>query len=70
MGLRTSLGRAGQAIAWYVRGLVREDAYERYVSHVRATHDRDDPDRPMMTEREFWHEQTDRQGTDPQGRCC
>ena len=69
MDLVTGLRRTGRAIAWYVRALVREDAYERYVAHITATHP-DDPGRPVMTEREFWRDQTDRQETDPQGRCC
>lgn len=69
MGLLERARRAGREIAWFARGLVREDAYEKYVAHVRATHP-DDPGRPMMTERMFWRDQADRQDSNPQGRCC
>ena len=64
-----AVARAGRGLAWFVRGVVREDAYERYVEHVRAQHP-DDGDVRLMTEREFWRDQTDRQETNPQGRCC
>ncbi|SFA99926.1 YbdD/YjiX family protein [Cellulomonas marina] len=63
-----ALRRAGRGLAWYTRGLVREDAYERYVAHLRATHP--DPDHPVPTPRQFWREQADRQDDHPEGRCC
>ena len=66
MGVVVSARRAGRAIAWFVRGLVREDAYEKYVAHVRATH----PGDPVMSERAFWRDHSDRQESHPQGRCC
>lgn len=61
--------RTGRQVAWFVRGMVREDAYEKYVAHVMATHP-DDQGRQLMTERMFWREQTDRQDANPEGRCC
>ncbi|MBO3102540.1 YbdD/YjiX family protein [Cellulomonas fengjieae] len=60
--------QAGHRLAWYVHGLVGQDAYDKYVAHMRATHP-DDP-RPVMTERAFWRDRSDRQDANPQGRCC
>jgi len=59
--------RAGAGgVAWFVRGVLGEDAYDKYAAHHAATHD----DEPAMTEREFWRDQTRRQEQNPQGRCC
>ena len=66
MGVLVSARRAGRAVGWFVRGLVREDAYEKYVAHMAVTH----PDRRPMPERAFWREQSDRQEASPEGRCC
>ncbi len=52
------------------RGVVGEDAYERYREPVEAERAAGDPDHPLMSEREFWRDRTDRQDTAPQGRCC
>ena len=60
-----SLREAARGVAWFLRGVVREDAYEKYLQHT-ATH----PGAPVMTEREFWRDLTDRQDRQPQGRCC
>ena len=58
-------------LAWYVRGVLGEDAYDKYTAHHEAAHPAAGCERPpMMTEREFWRDQTDRQDTNPQGRCC
>jgi len=54
-------------IRWYVRGVMGEDAYEKYLAHVAGEHD--DGAR-VMTEREFWRDRTDRQDANPEGRCC
>ena len=61
--------------AWFVRGVMGEDAYEKYLLHHAAVHgsngDGDAIDAPApMTEREFWRDHSDRQDTNPQGRCC
>ena len=52
------------------RGVVGEDAYERYCEHVDACRAAGDETHPLMTEREFWRDRTDRQDANPQGRCC
>jgi len=56
-----------RGLRWYVRGIMGEDAYEKYLDHVRGDHG--DAAR-IMTEREFWRDRTDRQDSNPQGRCC
>lgn len=73
-GVRTG----ARGVLWYLKGLLGEDAYEKYVAHHEALHaagaDVDGADEgaphPLMTEREFWRDQTDRQDQNPQGRCC
>jgi uncharacterized short protein YbdD (DUF466 family) len=52
------------------RGVVGEDAYDRYRAHVEAQRAGGDVHHPLMTEREFWRDRTDRQDANPQGRCC
>ena len=50
-----------------------DDAWDKYRAHHEAVHRAGDPAHPterMMTEREFWRDQTDRQDANPQGRCC
>ena len=62
--LRAGLSR----VRWYVRGVMGEDAYEKYLAFYQSTHDPED--HPPMTEREFWRDRDDRQDRNPQGRCC
>jgi len=65
--------RAARSVAWYVKGVMGEDAWDKYRAHHEAAHPAGDPEHPgerMMTEREFWRDQTDRQDANPQGRCC
>jgi len=56
-----------RGIRWYVRGVMGEDAYEKYLAHVEGEHA---GAVPVMTEREFWRDRTDRQDANPEGRCC
>lgn len=60
------LRKAWDSLAWYVKGLLGEDAYEKYLVHQAAVH----PTGEVMSEREFWRDKTDRQDANPQGRCC
>lgn len=60
------LRKSWAALAWYVKGLMGEDAYEKYCAHQAAVH----PGGELMTAREFWRDRTDRQDANPQGRCC
>ncbi|MBX9244745.1 YbdD/YjiX family protein [Actinotalea ferrariae] len=63
------VGRGVRGVAWFVRGVLREDAYERYLEH-EASHGRRPTDPGVLTEREFWRDRTDRQDHAPEGRCC
>lgn len=68
-GLTTMLRGARTAasnVRWYVRGVVGEDAYERYVAHLRREH----PDAPVPTERQFWRDTYDDMERNPKTRCC
>ena len=61
-------GARDLAVLW--RGVVGEDAYDRYRAHVEARRAAGEHEHPLMTEREFWRDRTDRQDANPQGRCC
>ncbi|WP_394940719.1 YbdD/YjiX family protein [Psychromicrobium sp. YIM B11713] len=58
--------RLMKAVRWYIKGLMGEDAYQKYQIHQLTAH----PGAPMMTERQFWRDHTDRQDANPQGHCC
>jgi uncharacterized short protein YbdD (DUF466 family) len=65
--LRSGLRRAVGAVRWYVRELIDESAYERYVTHARSH----DPVVSVPSRREFERMRTDRQEADPSaGSCC
>ena len=56
-----------RGIRWYVRALMGEDAYEKYLAHGEG-----EPGGGVepLSEREFWRDRTDRQDANPEGRCC
>jgi uncharacterized short protein YbdD (DUF466 family) len=58
--------RGLRAVTWWIKGVLGEDAYQRYLEH----HSRTGCAEPVLTEREFWRARTDRMGRDPQSRCC
>jgi len=60
------LAEVARGVRWYVRGVMGEDAYDKYLEHARGQHE----GAQVMTEREFWRDRTDRQDANPQGRCC
>ncbi|MCU1542776.1 MAG: hypothetical protein JWM50_641 [Microbacteriaceae bacterium] len=69
--------RVARDVAWFVKGVMGEDAYEKYRAHYESTHGGEhgrehaaDHAEPMMSEREFWRDRTDRQDAHPEGRCC
>lgn len=77
------MGAALAAVATGFRGFARylgavlgADAYAKYLEHHRAAghdaagHDSSGHNAPPLSEREFWRDRTDRQDTNPQGRCC
>ena len=63
--------KGARNLAWFIKGVMGEDAYDKYKAHHESRHPSDGCEAPpVMTEREFWRDQTDRQETNPQGRCC
>ncbi len=69
-GVLDAVRRGARELASIWRGVVGEDAYERYRAHVEDRRAGGEPDHPLMSEREFWRDRTDRQDAHPQGRCC
>jgi uncharacterized short protein YbdD (DUF466 family) len=57
--------RGVTAIRWYLREMTGESRYEKYLASVR-----DQGERPVMTEREFWCERTRHEEATPSARCC
>jgi uncharacterized short protein YbdD (DUF466 family) len=55
-----------RGFARYFGGVMGADAYAKYLEHHEASGHEDAP----MSEREFWRDHTDRQDSNPQGRCC
>ncbi|MHA7263188.1 YbdD/YjiX family protein [Arthrobacter sp. TMN-37] len=69
MSTAAALGRARDAargLAWLFKGVMGENAYSAYLDHHADSHCSE----PPMSEREFWRDRTDRQDTNPEGRCC
>lgn len=65
-GLLARAQEGARTVRWFVRGVTREDRYDRYVDHLRRTH----PDDPIPTEREFWREHYVEMERNPGTRCC
>lgn len=60
-----------RGFARYVRGVMGADAYKKYLEHHAATgHGGPEHGAPPLSERDFWRDRTDRQDSNPQGRCC
>ncbi|MCP9001613.1 YbdD/YjiX family protein [Pseudarthrobacter sp. RMG13] len=55
-----------RGFARYLGGVLGADAYAKYLEHHHAAGHGE----PPLTEREFWRDRTDRQDSNPQGRCC
>ncbi|MFI1395082.1 CstA-like transporter-associated (seleno)protein [Streptomyces sp. NPDC020681] len=66
--LWSGLRRTASAVRWYVRELLDESAYDRYVAHARSH----DSAVAVPSRREFERMRTDRQESDPRAgfRCC
>jgi len=60
------VGRAWRAFAWYVRGVMGESDYDRYVAHLRAHH----PDQTPPTVKDYWRQRHAFEDANPSGRCC
>ena len=63
--LRRAAGALG-SVNRYFKGVLGEDAYEKYLDHHRAT----GCNTAAMTVKEFWRDKMDRQDANPEGRCC
>jgi uncharacterized short protein YbdD (DUF466 family) len=61
-----ALTRGWRAVRWYVREVVGENDYEKYVAHLARAH----PGRKPPTRREFERAKTDRMEANPRARCC
>jgi uncharacterized short protein YbdD (DUF466 family) len=55
-----------RGFARYLGGVLGADAYAKYLEHHRAAGHGE----PPLAEREFGRDRTDRQDSNPQGRCC
>jgi uncharacterized short protein YbdD (DUF466 family) len=60
------LRRAVAGALWYMREVLGENAYERYLDHQR----RDHPDGQVLSRREFECRRMDRMEVRPGQRCC
>jgi uncharacterized short protein YbdD (DUF466 family) len=65
-GLLHPVAGAFRGFARYVQGVMGADAYRKYLEHHAAA----GHGTPPLDERAFWRDRTDRQDTNPQGRCC
>jgi uncharacterized short protein YbdD (DUF466 family) len=66
-GLLSAVRTGARTVGWYVRGVMGEDAYDKYLDHFEGVHP---AGAVPMTEREFWRDRSDRQDANPQSRCC
>ena len=62
-----AVSHAGGAVRWYVRELMGDTAYERYLARFAVEHG-DRPDHAPLSEKEFWRHRIDDQPLD--ARCC
>jgi uncharacterized short protein YbdD (DUF466 family) len=58
--------RVLRAVVWWVKGVVGEDAFDRYLEHHRRSGHTHEP----MTAREYWRARTDHQESNPHSSCC
>jgi uncharacterized short protein YbdD (DUF466 family) len=60
------LGRTAGRMFWYLREVMGENAYERYLEHQRRRH----PGEPVLPRRQFERRRMDERDTRPETRCC
>ena len=56
----------GSGIRWYLRELMGDSSYARYLAH-RATHSEPTP---LLSERDFWRQKHRDDAASPRSRCC
>ncbi len=57
---------AGRGIRWWVRSVMGDNAYARYLDHLSRHH----PGSPIPTEREYWRDRYAAMDANPGARCC
>ena len=65
-GVVARLTAGWTGLVWWLRGVLGEHAYARYLDH----HRRSGQPGPVLTEREYWRARADHQEQHPEGRCC
>lgn len=61
-----TVAEVARGVRWWWRGVVGEDAYDRFVDHQQRRH----PSAPIPTKRDFWREKYADQERNPRSRCC
>lgn len=61
-----TLRRGAGAVRWYVKAVMGDSDYQRYVAHHRSRH----PDESPLGESDYWRMRYRNQDANPQGRCC
>ena len=56
---------AVRAVWWWLRGVLGDDLYDRYLALHTATH----PDKPPMSRSEFYRHRQDEKYNNPGSRC-
>jgi uncharacterized short protein YbdD (DUF466 family) len=57
---------AGRGITWWVRSVMGDDAYPRYIQHLARHH----PGSPIPTEGQYWRDRYADMDANPGARCC
>jgi uncharacterized short protein YbdD (DUF466 family) len=58
--------RIVRGVRRYVHAVMGDDAYRRYLDHMRRAH----PDAPVLSERAYWRDRHAAAESDPRTRCC
>lgn len=66
LALIDSLRRGAGALRWYVRSVMGDNHYRRYLAHQSAHH----PGVAPVSESDYWRMRYRNQDANPQGRCC
>ncbi len=64
--MTSALRRGWSALTWYVKEVVGENDYEKYVAHLGRRH----PGAPVPTRRDFERAKMQRMEANPKARCC
>ncbi|MBJ7479483.1 YbdD/YjiX family protein [Rhodococcus sp. (in: high G+C Gram-positive bacteria)] len=66
MTMTAKLTTAFCGTLWWVRSVMGDLDYQRYVEHTRRHH----ADSPVISEREFWRRRHAAADANPGARCC